>query len=131
MSNLTNYMTDMNVNSVRKQIAKKLGDKPFYGTMEAAASVITDMDNFPYNRYFRGQYDSSEPIVFEREAGWRQIHNSCYKVLKSPNKSNYPNHVFEGGCSVTYPASPAFLSKYTDREALQVALNENCVVAYR
>jgi hypothetical protein len=29
----------------------------------------TDMNIFPYNRFFRGKYYSEEPQVFNREAG--------------------------------------------------------------
>jgi hypothetical protein len=40
--------------------------------------VVNDMDHHPYTRCFRGVYYSSEPIVMEREAGWRPLHNKCY-----------------------------------------------------
>ena len=109
----------------------KQGHNPYYGTVDSAASVITDMDTFPYNRFFRGEYDSTNPIIFEREAGWRPVNNTCYANLHTSKPSPYPNHCFEGSCSSVYPCYPSYLTKIVDREALNVQLNKSCIVQYR
>ena len=67
-----------NINSIREQIKRKKGDKPYFATQKEAMSVTTDYDVFPYPRYFRGVATSSEPIVAEREAGYRDRHDNCY-----------------------------------------------------
>jgi hypothetical protein len=128
---LTEQVTDENISSVRKQIAMKKGCDPYYGTINQADSVITDMDHFPYNRFYRGVYDSSQPVVFEREAGWRPHRNSCYSVNNCDEKSEYPSHCFEAACSIVYPCYPKNLQKIADRDALNVQLNNSCIVQYR
>jgi hypothetical protein len=99
--------------------------------MNGAESVITDMDHFPYTRFFRGVYNSTNPVVLEREAGWRPRRNACYSVNYCNDKGPYPNHCFETACSTVYPCHPETLQRYSDREALLVQLNKNCIVQYR
>lgn len=43
--------------------------------------VKTDMDIFPYNRYFRGMVDCPNPRIFDREAGHRRwdMQNYAYQ----------------------------------------------------
>lgn len=36
------------------------------------SSITTDMDHFPYSRYYRGMTTCEKPRVFDREAGRRQ-----------------------------------------------------------
>jgi hypothetical protein len=133
MSNIKSYtekINDDNVLSVRQQIFLKKGHLPYFGTKNCAESVITDMDNFPYTRFFRGVYYSPDPVVFEREAGWRPQRNSCYKG-SCYSESPYPNHCFESPCSTVYPCYPPNLSKIADKDALDVQLNRSCIVQYR
>jgi hypothetical protein len=128
---LTEKVNDSNVASVRKQISMKNGYEPYYGTINGAESVITDMDHFPYTRFFRGVPSSSDPVVLEREAGWRPQRDSCYSVNKCNQESPYPNHCFEAACSTVYPCYPQYLQKFSDRDALNVQLNRACIVQYR
>jgi hypothetical protein len=67
-----------NVDNIREQIKRKKGWNPYFATQKEAMSVTTDYDVFPYPRYFRGIATSSEPIVAEREAGYRNRHDDCY-----------------------------------------------------
>ncbi len=67
-----------NVKNIREQIERKKQSTPYYATTKQAVSVITDYDTFPYPRYFRGIAEMSEPIVAEREAGWRPRHDDSY-----------------------------------------------------
>lgn len=122
---------DVNISSIRKQIYMKTGCNPHFGTINEAESVITDMDHFPYTRFYRGVPSSSEPIVLEREAGWRPQRNSCYDVNHCKGKEIYPNHCFESACSTVYPCYPQYLQKFSDKNALNVQLNNACIVQYR
>ena len=126
-----NYITQQNINSVRSQISKKNGYNPYYATVGTASSVITDMDSFPYNRYFRGQYNSSVPIVFEREAGFRRINTTCYDKNIDRGIPQYPNHCFQVPCSTVYPCYPDFEKQYGDKEQIELLNNRACVVEYR
>lgn len=128
---LTEEINDTNVASIRKQIELKRGCLPYYGTATVADSIITDMDHHPYTRFYRGVPNSSQPVVFEREAGWRPQRDSCYSVNCSGPPNPYPNHCFEAACSTVYPCYPPSLSKVTDKSALNVQLNNSCIVQYR
>lgn len=131
-SSFTPIIDKSNVHNVREQIALKKSCQPHLATVNDSAQVLTDYDTFPYPRWFRGIPDSSQAIVAEREAGWRPRHDDCYKVLIPKDKNTrYPNHCFEGSCSVTYPCYPEYLTKYADREALNVILNKTCISQYR
>jgi len=96
-----------NVQFVRSQIARKLDyNIPYYATRNDAGSAITDMDNFPYNRFFRGVYYEPKPVVFEREAGYRPLNNPCYRkqVLATSNPARY---CWEYPCSTLFPCVPS------------------------
>jgi hypothetical protein len=127
---ITKTINDANINSVREQIKLKKDDNPYFSTMNDAESVITDMDHFPYTRFFRGVYHSSDPVVFEREAGWRPPRDECYRGCYYYNPE-YPDHCFETACSTVFPCYPKYLTKYSDRDAMNVQLNRSCIVQYR
>jgi hypothetical protein len=120
-----------NVDFVRSQMAIKNSNIPLYSY---GTQVLTDYDHFPYNRYFRGEYKNSNPVVAEREAGFRPRYDNCYNLsFKQCKKEDcpYPEHCFESACSIVYPCYPEYLAKYSDREALNVMLNNKCTVQYR
>ena len=78
--------------SLQYQIEQKTKyGKSFYATNESVGKTITDMDNFPYQRFYRGQYQSNEPIIFDRKAGYRHVSNACYKTIPSYSVE-YPNY---------------------------------------
>ena len=89
---------------------------PFYATKELVQSTITDMDEFPYKRFFRGEYANKCPVVFEREAGWRPLHNNCYKEIVTPQQCEHP-YCWQMPCSTVYPcrASKEKMRKQVDQ----------------
>jgi hypothetical protein len=121
----TPFLNGMNVLSIQQQIAHKNGFEPHHVTIEHAGSIITDYDSFPYNRWFRGVARASNPIVAEREAGWRPRNDNCYKPIQTdekytPTTESYigANECFQGSCSVNKKCN----NNYT---------NENCIIKYR
>ena len=131
MADLTSIINRHNVNSVREQIKRKQGSRPFLPTVKDVAQTITDYDTFPYPRWYRGVPEASDPIVAEREAGWRTRHDSCYRVQGPFQPSKYPDHCYEAACSIVYPCRPKFFRKYADREAIEVSLNDACLITNR
>ena len=121
----TSKITDKNIKSVMKQINLKKGYQPYFGTKQDTRSVITDIDHFPYTRFFRGVYHSSEPVVFEREAGWRPTRNSCYEQENCNYELPYPNHCFENACSTVFPCYTQYVKKNSTK------LNSDCIMRYR
>ena len=47
----------------------EMKNKPEPYKVDPKLLTVTDMNVFPYNRFFRGKYYSDKPIVFNREAG--------------------------------------------------------------
>lgn len=129
--NLTKDINTQNVENVRYLINKKKGNKPFFATIDDTSAVLTDMDHFPYTRFFRGEFESDRPIVFEREAGWRPTENNCYKNQDPIKPLNHNNICYESACSTVYPCYPSYAAKYSDRDAFLVKLNNACVIQYR
>ena len=64
---------------IKKQIERKNNyNIPYYATKNSVTKTMTDMDHFPYTRYFRGVYNESNPVVMDREAGFRERQDHCY-----------------------------------------------------
>ncbi len=116
-----------NLENVRTQIIYKLNyNNPYYGGINPASSIVTDMDNFPYNRYFRGRHNCSNPIVFEREAGFRPLETKCYRTRCNITHVK-PNYCFQFAPSTTIPCNLRDVVK-TGRKSFVDLLNVNgCV----
>ena len=91
-----------NVNIIRDQIEAKVNSKPFFASQNAVNLTITDIDTFPYPRFYRGIYQSSDPVIFEREAGWRQRHDSCYEPITTYDYKE-PKYCWQVPCSTVFP----------------------------
>ena len=112
----------MSLAIIKLQIAQKQLSTPHFGTSNEAIKIITDFDHFPYTRFYRGSTTFQDPIVIEREAGWRFRRDTCYIPKNCPQPVLYPNHLFENACSTTLPSnSPPVISKPSD----------DCIVQYR
>jgi hypothetical protein len=117
LQNMTNIQYEIN--------RKKYNEGPYYATKSNVTQVITDYDELPYRRWYRGIPEVNIPIIAEREAGYRPLIKNIYIEEKSePEKIN---HCFESGCSVVYPCYPEYLKKYSDRDQMNVLLNKNCM----
>ena len=106
-----------NMDIIRFQIAKKNDySRPYYATREIAESCITDFDEFPYKRFFRGDYTKTTPTVIEREAGWRPLNNNCY-TFEQESKPCNAGFCWQYPCSTTHPctADQALLKKQVDQ----------------
>lgn len=74
--------------------------KAYYGTEASSTNIVTDMDRFPYPRWYRGVADSDKPVIIEREAGYHMI---LREKAKTKDKSEKPKHVFTSACSTVLP----------------------------
>ena len=121
MSNLTPDLNQNNIEHIRKQIALKNTPNTYVANGSDVGRIITDFDHFPYTRWFRGVYYYPDPIIAEREAGFRPIQNSCYSVVQPYVQEPQPNTCFESACNTTYPC---YGKDNTN-------MNNNCVIEYR
>lgn len=88
---------------VERMIRRKQCSTPYHSTGADVSNIVTDMDHFPYTRFYRGNPDSDCPIIFEREAGWRAVDNNCYKKQENLVVHHCPDHCWQGACSVILP----------------------------
>jgi len=74
--------------------------KAYYANDKTITTVPTDMDEFPYQRWYRGISTSNYPVIIEREAGYHVVQE---KEKVKQEKSEYPRHVFAAACSTVLP----------------------------
>lgn len=123
---LTQSITDKNIAIVRGLIKRSQQSAPLYVTGDIPSSVITDYDTFPYPRWFRGVYDNSNPIVAEREAGYRILQSESYTDSKKKNETEAVlEHVFQTACTTI---KPSFVLDPDSHEGTK--LNKTCIVQY-
>ena len=115
-----------NIENIRSQIIQKKGFKPYFANVDTTSAVLTDYDNFPYNRWWRGIPEHYEPIVAEREAGWRRINNDCYRPKKDYTPDNNRGNIYcwQPAASTVYPCKPNVPNT-------NMLNSERCIVEYR
>ena len=124
---LTPELNTSNINFIQQQIKKK-NSSIYFANNKTIQNVVTDYDHDPYTRWFRGVYYYPEPIVAEREAGYRPIENSCYSVIPPPSTNVEYLGCFEHACSTIFPC---LASEQKDQEEMNRNINARCLVKYR
>jgi len=74
---------------------------PYYATKNTIKQFPTDMNVFPYTRYYRGIYNLPMPVIFDRKVGYRKID---YPKIYDYNEGiiNSPaEYYFQIPCSTT------------------------------
>ena len=126
---MNSYNINKNNNEhILRMIEKKNSTVPYFATVNDVKSVLTDMDQFPYTRWFRGVPNVTVPIVAEREAGYRPRHDICYEyhMNKSEVKGVQQRLIFEAPCSTVFPKF-----KENDDKINDITLNKQCIIEYR
>lgn len=126
MSSLTSQINKQNVNTVRAEIHKKNSSDPYFANSQTVAPVVTDFDHHPYTRWYRNVYYYPNPIVIEREAGYRPIENTCYDLNIPPQEEQMPRNCWQNACSTTLPCIPP-----TRAKGIHDFVNDMCIVQYR
>ena len=73
---------------IKEQIKRKNNyNIPYYATKNSITHTKTDMDHFPYRRFYRGVYNQSLPKVMDREAGFRERQDDCYHNVEILDES--------------------------------------------
>ncbi len=116
LPNESDFQNNINKKIIDLQIKNKIQyKKAYYATEDTSMLVSTDMDRFPYPRWFRGVAEQDKPVIIEREAGYHMILKE-----KKPAKEvgEYPKHVFASPCSTVLPVyakeafDPKMVSQY-------------------
>jgi len=125
------YRTDANVDFVQSQIHRKNENTPYYSTGDIIQNSVNDLDHFPYDRFYRGIPESEHPVVFEREAGYRQRHDYSYTPCPHLPDDKPIHGCFQMPCSTVYPCYPKYLRKYADKQEMELLLNRKCITKFR
>tara|TARA_R110002111_G_scaffold147243_1_gene214034 strand:- start:324 stop:698 length:375 start_codon:yes stop_codon:yes gene_type:complete len=124
-------MSERNINTIRQMIERKNEWKPYSTSGTSVTPIINDYDHHPYSRWYRGVYYYPEPVIAEREAGWREQEQQCYSLNLPLKDEKEPQHCFSAPCSTVYPCYPEYLQKESDKQAMDTLLNNTCIVQYR
>lgn len=127
---ITPQITEKSIEYLRRQIERKING-PYLANNNTVKRVMTDMDHHPYTRWFRGVSYYHNPIVMEREAGWRPLHNNCYNMVIPVEKPQEPNHCYSPACSTIFPCFRKNSGRFSDHEIRDNYINNQCVVQYR
>jgi hypothetical protein len=127
-SQLTHQITSNTVDFVQQQIAIKNSSTPYYADTKLVSNAITDMDVFPYQRFYRGNPYSTNPTVMEREAGFRNHYNAGYTPQIKISDGPKPNVCFQSACTTILPClgnSEKNLLKMKRNEVLNKQISYN------
>jgi hypothetical protein len=58
---------------------KNISGRPYQSYANDVTHVITDIDHFPYTRFYRGVYNDTNPHIWEREAGYHVLQSQGYQ----------------------------------------------------
>lgn len=123
MDELTAKHNEQSVEYIRKMIEMKT-KAPYFANGNSVKNIVTDMDHHPYTRWYRGVYYYPEPIVMEREAGWRPLENSCYELTMPPIEPSEERLCFEPPCGTVFPC-------IAGKGFMDLTNSTKCVVSYR
>jgi hypothetical protein len=113
---------------IKEEIKMKLDyTKPYYARKDNVKYMITEVNNFPYNGFYRGDPSNPEISVFDRKAGFRPIEN-CYVPLTYSEQPEKKLYCFQAAANTVYPCYPEFLDKYNDRQKIELSLNRKCII---
>jgi hypothetical protein len=106
---------------MNSQIAQKTDySRAYYGRDTTILDQPLKMCEFPFKGYFRGIYDSDNPIVYDRKPGWT---NRCVNI-RPMYQSSTPNLCWETPCSTVFPCSP---KDSIDKAQLDVRIHPSCI----
>jgi len=130
MDELSPQMNQRNFEAVRALINRATSDQPHFANSQSVMGVVTDMDHHPYSRWYRGVYYFPDPIIMEREAGYREQKNNCYtpNPVYVPDKD--PCTCFEPACSTIFPCYTSEKRRFKHLEEQNACTNNTCIVQH-
>lgn len=104
----------MNPSAVARQAAandmrrKRQAGVVFFPTASTIQPFVTDVNELPYPRFYRGRALAPYPIVWEREAGYNaDIRKPGPFVQEQPPPDAANLFCFQPACSTIFPCDPA------------------------
>jgi hypothetical protein len=85
----------------------KNGYSPYFSSQASILNSRIDNDTFPYPRWFKGQYNLSNPVIDPRRAGWSPTYaNQSFKLNNDMiccSSSEDYDLIFQPACSTVLP----------------------------
>jgi hypothetical protein len=93
-------MSSDNEKFIKQQIEKvKNYNTPYYSSTDNIKGVVTEIEGFPYKQHYRGEYNNTDPVIFEREAGFRERFDEKYSYSPRIIVKSKPNYEWQQACS--------------------------------
>jgi hypothetical protein len=94
----------MNQKIIESEIQRKISPNPYFPNPNLIYKIKTDMDTFPYQRFFRGKRTDYYPNIWDREAGYSPI-NTTITTANPVNESLIlaKDACFQMPCSTILP----------------------------
>ena len=81
-------------------MSRKNSYLPYRATGDTVKLTLTDMDTFPYPRWYRGVRTSNLPTIMEREAGFREVTPIDRQPIEETPR---PEYTYSLACSTYIP----------------------------
>lgn len=78
-------------------------NSPYYPTTSTVKKVRTQVNHFPYTRFYTSDYRQPYVTFFDREAGWSKLDNQCYKNVNTSVFDTPVDYCFAAPASIVYP----------------------------
>lgn len=89
---------------LRQLIQQKQEHSPMQVYPDQVKKIATEIDHFPYLKFYRGEYLDTNPHVFSRNAGYSTLKNQKYYIDTSVDKTEKDWQVpFQIPCSTILP----------------------------
>jgi hypothetical protein len=100
---------------INNEIKRKINSQnPYFPSANSIFKVKTDINIFPYNRFFRGSRFDMDPRIWDREAGWSPIQ----ETIDTQNDVNMSllnsNICFQLPCTTILPCKQNNFQPSTD-----------------
>lgn len=95
---------------------------PFFPTANCISPFLTDVNELPYPRFYRGRALTPSPIVWEREAGYNTtiLQPSTYTYVQ-PQPDGNELYCFQAACNTIFPCNPATQNSHFPSDPVSIS----------
>ena len=118
----------MNVrNQIQQKVQAMQNGQLYYPTIKQIKGTVVDVDSYPYTRMSRSRVFDDYSTVWEREAGWHPLFNTCNQPVIEFTPAPQPALCYQTSCNQVQPCIPQYLEKFNDAHKMETMLNKQCL----
>ena len=129
--NTGGYRTDergiKNILNVRNQIEEKVqamqNGQMYFPTIKQIKGTVVDVDSYPYTRMSRSNVFDDFSTVWEREAGWHPLINTCNQPVIESAVPSPVRLCYQTPCNQVQPCTPP----YNITRKIETTVNKQCL----